>query len=117
MSATIFENGHPGPPPKGVYDGTVNGWPFRTIWQGKVFFESGVVNRLGGREAIHGEVVSGFSKVDSKPCYVITYSILPFLRDEIRSWDDKTFVGVMLIGRFVAARFMLVSSEKDRAHE
>jgi hypothetical protein len=72
----------------------------RTLWQGKIFGDDGIMtNRMFGVRFIKGEVQTGESWLDGKPSNIIDYSqtsrIFRPYRDEFREVSPGIYLGIM----------------------
>jgi len=75
----------------------------RLVWQGKIFREGKMVNRVFGvGKAIPADVYLGESRVDGQPALIFDYShsrLWPDVRDEVREVAPGLYLGIMYKGK------------------
>ncbi|WP_439028921.1 hypothetical protein [Gordonia terrae] len=97
--------------PSGYYQGDVPGQPIaNTLWYGKNFTGSSVVNDTAIGWAFPGAVYPGRSVQDGAPVIVVDYSGTPlgFVRDELRPDGRGGYWGRALTGTTELTRFHLI---------
>ncbi|MFE0748192.1 hypothetical protein [Gordonia sp. NPDC058843] len=98
------------PMPTGYYRGDVTSAPIAdTVWFGKDFIGSRVVNNTAIGWAFPGAVYPGRSVQDGAPVIVVDYSGTPvgFVRDELRADGRGGYWGRALTGSTELLRFHL----------
>ncbi len=75
----------------------------RLVWQGKIFTEGRMVNRVFGvGKAIPADVYLGESRADGQPALILDYShskLWPDVRDEVREVSPGLYLGIMYKGK------------------
>ena len=108
----LYRQAQPGPVPSGFTPGRMISNPGkrstvfvsrmtqRTLWQGKIFGDDGIMtNKMFGVRFIKGEVQAGESWIDGKPSNIIDYSRTSLIfrpyRDEFREVSPGIYLGIM----------------------
>ena len=111
---TLYRNADMGTPPCGVTSGRAiynPGGKFapaaaqmtRLLWQGKVFQDDLMINRVFGIRAVKARVSVGTSWFDGKPSLIMDYCgtsrLFPNVRDEMREIEPGLYVGLTYLRR------------------
>jgi hypothetical protein len=75
----------------------------RLLWQGKVFQDDVMTNRVFGLRAVKARVYCGSSWLDGKPSLVMDYCgmsrLFPNVRDEMREIEPGLYIGLTYLRR------------------
>ncbi len=75
----------------------------RLLWQGKVFQDDMMINRVFGLQAVKARVSVGTSWLDGKPSIIMDYCgtsrLFPNVRDEMREIEPGLYVGLTYLRR------------------
>lgn len=90
----------------------------RLVWQGKVFRDGTMTNRVFGfGKAIPADVYEGESLIDGRPSLILDYSgskLWPDVRDEVREVEPGLLLGVMYKGKGVREQKMFFTLDARR---